>query len=425
MSRLPKPRFNLKSPNSKAETLIFMVFRYHGKRLLYSTQLGILPSEWDAHAQRPLPLKHRPELWAIHQQLDNLYSLCRTIYIESEYGQISPANFKVLLDEKMGRVEKKEKARISFFDFVDEELLVMVDQGMRPSSLTPYKVHTGVLKNFAKEKGEFTFEDVDWNFRLKLIDWLATRDVKVSYGNKTLGILRQLLERARRKKLHNNTQYQGGGWVVTEKKAAGTKVVLFPEELQFLADMELGGYLKKVRDLFLVGAGTGQRYSDYSRYRPHHFYKTNKGIPILSIISQKTDIPAKVPLNLFPWLIPVLEEYEYSSPKLSMQKLNDGLKILCKKAGFDDKQLVVEQMMGRKPRINKRYAPKYELVTTHTCRRSFATNLYRNGYSLGQIMPMTGHTTEGHLRTYLGIDAEENAEQIALAIQAKTKQAVA
>ncbi len=421
MPRLPKPRFNLKAPKAKSETLIFLVFRYRGHRLLYSTCLAIHPRDWNDKTQRPLQLERRPDLWAIHRQLDDLASWCRSIYIDSEYGRISPKVFKDQLDQKSGRKEEQEAPRLSFFEFVDQEIEDMKGQGMRESSHAPYKVQAGVLKAFAEEQGAFTFEDVDWNFRLRLIDWLGEREVMLSYGNKTLGILRQFMERARRKKLHTNIQYQGGGWRVTQKKAAGEKVILTPEELQRLADMNLSGYLKKVRDLFLIGAGTGQRFSDYSRYRPHHFYQTVKGTPILSLIAQKTDISAKVPLNIFPWLLPLLEEYEYTSPKLSMQKMNDGLKILGEKAGFDETVLVVEQLMGRKPTVVKQYKPKYKLLTTHTCRRSFATNLYRMGYSLAQIMPMTGHSTEGHLRVYIGIDAEENAERIALDIRNRKK----
>jgi integrase len=421
MPRLPKPRFNLKAPKAKKETLIFLIFRYRGKRLLYSTGLCIQPKEWNAQSQRPQAMERRPDLWAIQRQLDDLAAWCTSIYIESEYGRISTQEFKERLDQHSGRGKEQGVSRISFFEFVDQEIADMAEQGMRESSLAPYKVHAGVLKFFAEEQGAFTFEEVDWNLRLKLIDWLAKREVKISYGNKTLGILRQFMERARRKQLHKNTQYQGSGWLVAKKKATGQKVILTPEELQHLADMELGGYLKKVRDLFLIGAGTGQRFSDYSRYQPHHFYKTIKGTPILSLIAQKTDIPAKVPLNIFPWLIPLLEEYEYTSPKLSMQKLNDGLKTLGKKAGLDESVLVVEQRMGRKPKVIKQYQPKHELLTTHTCRRSFATNLYRMGYSLAQIMPMTGHSTEGHLRVYIGIDAEENAEYVALQFKNRKK----
>lgn len=418
MARLPKPRFNLKAPNSKHETLIFTVFRYRGQRLLYSTGLTIRPSEWDFKTQRPIEKERRPDLWAIRRQLDDLDAHCRAIYIESGYGRINVNVFKEDLGLKTGRTEPEApKPQVSFFDFVDQELKDMLAQGMRPHSQVPFKLHTDILKTFAREEGDFSFDDVDWEFRLRLIDWLATRNVQLAYGNKTLSILRQFMERARRKKLHTNTKCQGMGWKVTEKKAASAPVTLNLEELQTLANLKLTGYYKKVRDLFLIGAGTGQRFSDYSKYAPAHFYRTTNGVPILSLIAQKTDIPAKVPLNIFPWLLPVLEEYKFFSPNLSMQKLNEGLKTLCKDAGFDEQILVVEQYMSRKARVEKRYIPKYEEISSHTCRRSFATNLYKMGYSLAQIMPMTGHATETQLRAYIGIDAEENAERIALDIR--------
>ena len=102
-----------------------------------------------------------------------------------------------------------------------------------------------------------------------------------------------------------------------------------------------------------------------------------------------------------------------------MQKFNDGLKTLCERAGFDESVLVVEQYIGRKACLKRLYKPKYEVISSHTCRRSFATNLYRMGYKLSQIMPMTGHSTESQLRIYIGIDAEENAETIALELMAQ------
>ncbi len=81
----------------------------------------------------------------------------------------------------------------------------------------------------------------------------------------------------------------------------------------------------------------------------------------------------------------------------------------------------VKQFMGRKARVEKSFISKYEAISSHTCRRSFVANLYLMGYSLSQIMPMTGHSSEPQLREYIGIDAEENAERIALSIQRKKK----
>lgn len=418
MAKIPKPRFNLKAPNSPSDTLIFLVFRYRGKKLLYSTEMSVAPCDWDFDTQRPKQLERRFDLWTISQQLDALKNWCQEVYIQNDYGAIEVADFKTELDVRQGKLDgaSEKKIRVGFLQFMDIELAEMKAKGMSYSSWEPYRRHARILQRFAEEEGRFDYEDVDWNFRFKLIDWLTEQGVSLNYGNKTLSTLKQFLERARRKKLHTNIQYHGNGWIVSQRKAKGQLIYLDRKELQKLADLPLTGRLKRSRDLFLIGAGTGQRFSDYSRYKPENFYTTAKGVPLLSIISQKTHVPTKVPLNLFPWLIPVLEEYEYTSPTTYNQKLNEDIKEIAQLAGLIDKVLVVNQFIGRKARITKSYAKKWEYVCTHTCRRSFATNLYRMGYSLAQIMPITGHAKETQLRDYIGLDAEENAEAIGLAL---------
>ncbi|MCI4649637.1 phage integrase SAM-like domain-containing protein [Phaeodactylibacter sp.] len=425
MAKLPKPKFYLRLPNGDSETLISLMVSYCGKRLVYSTGYSIHPQDWDAKTQRPIIQTGRADLFEIRRQLDELATHCLNIFIEAGGIAVSLKDFRERLDlrnEKNSTPESLKSdpdTRSTFLEFLDIEVAEMKAAKMKRGSWKVFELHAGRLKKFAADvygtRG-FTYEDVDWNFRLKLIDWLAKQNTQLAYGNKTLKVLRQFLERARRKKLHSHTDYLGEGWVVSKKKAEGQLVTLSNDELGILAEIKLAGFLAKVRDICLIGAGTGQRWSDFSRYSQDHFYRTLKGVTILSVISTKTDTPVKVPVNLFPWLIPVLERNDYATPKMSMQKFNDGLKQLCELAGFDERLLVVEQYFGRKATVKKSFAPKYELVSSHICRRSFATNLYRMGYSLAQIMPMTGHATESQLRKYIGIDGEMNAEEIALQI---------
>ena len=56
---------------------------------------------------------------------------------------------------------------------------------------------------------------------------------------------------------------------------------------------------------------------------------------------------------------------------------------------------------------------KWELVTTHTARRSFATNLYRHGVHARTIMGVSGHTTEQSFQRYIRLTNEEHADMIA------------
>ncbi|MEN0005745.1 MAG: tyrosine-type recombinase/integrase [Bacteroidota bacterium] len=427
MQKLPKPRFNLKAPKAKSETLIFLVFRYRGKKLLYSTGLNIHPKDWDDKLQRPIRKERRKDLWLLYQQIEDLAETCISIYIETDYGSLSIKEFKHRLSGLSGKVDfeksnekaKASQKRVEFLEFLGLELAEMKATKMNTDTLRTLRLHTNILKRYAQEEGTFTYEDIDWGFRLRLIDWLTARDIQLSYGNKTLKVLRMFLERAKKKKIHNNSDYKGRGWLIPRTKAKGHIIFLTLQELQALADLDLTSTAEKVRDLFLIGAGTGQRFSDYSKYRPHHFYVSDQGIPIVSVVSQKTHTPAKIPLNIFPWLIPVLEKHDFSSPKISLQKFNLWIKAICIQAGFDSKVLKIEQYMGRKPRVVKKYIPKHQEVASHTCRRSFATNLYKMGYSLAQIMPMTGHSSESQLREYIGLDNEENAENIGLEILKK------
>lgn len=425
MAKLPKPKFYLRLPNGDSETLISLMVSYRGKRLVYSTGYSIHPQDWDAKTQRPIIQTGRADLFEIRRQLDELATHCLNIFIEAGGIAVSLKDFRERLDQRNEKnstlelLKSDPDTRPTFLEFLDIEVAEMKAAKMKRGSWKVFELHAGRLKKFATDvygNRGFTYEDVDWNFRLELIDWLAKLDAQLEYGNKTLKVLRQFLERARRKKLHSNTDYLGEGWVVSKKKAEGQLVTLSNDELGILAEMKLAGFLAKVRDICLIGAGTGQRWSDFSRYSQDHFYRTLKSVTILSVISTKTDTPVKVPVNLFPWLITVLERNDYATPKMSMQKFNDGLKQLCELAGFDERLLVVEQYIGRKATVKKSFAPKYELVSSHICRRSFATNLYRMGYSLAQIMPMTGHATESQLRKYIGIDGEMNAEEIALQI---------
>ena len=56
--------------------------------------------------------------------------------------------------------------------------------------------------------------------------------------------------------------------------------------------------------------------------------------------------------------------------------------------------------------------PKYELVTSHTGRRSFATNLYRRGIPSSQLMFLTGHKTEAAFMKYIKVSKVDNAKDV-------------
>ena len=86
--------------------------------------------------------------------------------------------------------------------------------------------------------------------------------------------------------------------------------------------------------------------------------------------------------------------------------MNDYIKEIGKEVGIDEMILQTRTKGGMK--IQKS-VPKYELISTHTGRRSFATNLYLSEFPAISIMKITGHKTEEAFLRYIRISPEQNA----------------
>jgi integrase len=181
------------------------------------------------------------------------------------------------------------------------------------------------------------------------------------------------------------------------------KVYLSEAELKRIWELEnLPPYLAKARDLFLIGCWTGLRVSDYTELTKANIWGGD-----IHIRQNKTKDPVTIPMH--PVTQSILEKYDYSLSKISQQKLNDYIKDVAKAAGIDEPISTTITKAGKKLTITK---PKYEWVTTHTGRRSFATNLYLSGFPSIDIMKITGHRTEQAFMRYIRITNEQTAEKL-------------
>ena len=106
----------------------------------------------------------------------------------------------------------------------------------------------------------------------------------------------------------------------------------------------------------------------------------------------------------------IWDEYDGKLPNvISNQKFNQYIKEVCQAVGITDSVLKSITRGGKK--ITTAYE-KWQLVSSHTARRSFATNLYRQGLPVVTIMAITGHRTEGAFLKYIKVGKEEHAEML-------------
>lgn len=180
-------------------------------------------------------------------------------------------------------------------------------------------------------------------------------------------------------------------------------VYLSVNELRKIQALKLSRVSSEIRDMFLMGCYTGLRYSDYSRLTDYNFASDE-----IIIRTQKTGEKVVIPMH--PVVQEIAERYHYCPPALrSKQSFNYSIKRICKKAGINA-AIVQEYVAGTELIKNK--LEKWQVISSHTARRSFATNAYLAGIPVFRIMLITGHRTEEAFFRYIRIGKAENAREL-------------
>ena len=128
---------------------------------------------------------------------------------------------------------------------------------------------------------------------------------------------------------------------------------------------------------------------------------------MITVVTEKTDQRVVIPIH--PIVREILDSGFDLSISLSDAKTRLYIKDICKFVKIDDLVEVRESVSGKL--VTNRY-PKWQLVGTHTARRSFATNAYKAGVPPISIMKITGHTKESTFMKYIRVSSEENAEML-------------
>ena len=163
--------------------------------------------------------------------------------------------------------------------------------------------------------------------------------------------------------------------------------------------------MEETRDLFIIGCWTGLRQSDLNHLEKALFDIDSKE-PTITIVTEKT--AEKIQLPMHSYIKELYIKYNGKFPKMCYKsRFNEHLRELGRLAKIDDEVIIKENQGGKVKSV--RYK-KYQLIKSHTARRSFATNLYLKGAPTISIMKLTGHTTEENFMKYIKVTREENAE---------------
>ena len=394
-------KFYLKEPNSLGETPIYLAFNSGEKRFKFYTGKKIHPKKWDEDNQRPIG-RFKGELKSYLKSLAGDAEKIHTQF-QTMNRPFSLEDIRKKLCEQYERTIKEEP--LTFFQFIDQ-YISSVENLKRPQTVSAYKTSLESLREFQKKyRRKINFNSMDLDFYNDYTQWLMNER---KYSNNTIGKyikhLKLFLNEATERGLNKKMDFKSTKFKILSEEAES--IYLTEEEILLLFNLDLSQNrkLETVRDLFIVGCYTGLRFSDFTQIK-----KENIKDGFISIRTQKTDKPVVIPIH---WTIQkILDKYcnknENSLPRaISNQKMNEYLKEIGKKAEIKEMVLVTKSKGGLKVKSS---VQKYELISTHTARRSLATNLFLQGFPSISIMKITGHKSEKAFLKYIKMTPEENA----------------
>lgn len=418
--------FTLKNPQSQTQSSIYARIFYEGFDFKFYISEKINPKFWDNKTKRAKLVAKFREHPEFNERLNRISSDIQTTYrnyLNDNNNKVpNPDKFKLILDKELKKIEPKTEKEKSFFPFFKK----LIEQSINGSRLQPingkpfskstisnykgtYKALTELqIELQATKRRIIDFNTIDLDFYSDFTEYLSkTLNLSTNTIGNHIKVLKTILNEATERGLNKNIQYKSKKFSTTKEQT--DSIYLSDKELKEIEDLDLSNNqrLNNVRDLFLVGCYTGLRFSDFSILKPEQM--KNGFIEIKE--QTKTGNPVVIPIHQV--VKKVIQKYNGDLPRaITNQKFNEYLKeigVMVQSLHIPFETTITKGGLKILKRLNK-----YELLTTHTARRSFATNEYLNGTPTITIMAITGHRTEKAFMRYIKLNATDHAQLLKL-----------
>jgi integrase len=408
-------RFTLRNKYTEGKTVILLSFNYGEQRLRLSTGISTYVKDWDFKRQRFIENKDYPELQEFNLHIDLLAKQVANKYNEFLVHRRIPnaEEFKHIIQSKfLLKKPREEKNHFwsLFDDFVKEKVTQVKDVTDYDLALRKHLIAasattgTDLTFSFVKQRaGGFVhiFEDYMRNeaINLKGHKGLSTNTIGKQLKNLKV-FLRWCFD-------NGHVETFSTSHLVTYSEEVDA-VYLTEDELQLLESIHLSDELSIIRDLFLVGCETGLRFGDYVTIENAYINGNN-----LEVIPQKMRTKTKQQHLIIPIskrFQRILEKHENKLPHFDEHRLhlfNVSLRNICREANINS--LCNFTRLEHNVPVQRQFE-KWELISSHTARRTFCTLKYLAGMPSESIMKFSGHTSERNFLKYLRLDYQLNAD---------------
>ncbi len=250
---------------------------------------------------------------------------------------------------------------------------------LKESFLHQHPKYPIIIKRWEEStKTEFAFQNItSYNlkvFRNHLLKHMSRNGAK-TYIAKFCSVLN----------LHTDTIKLPYNWksCLNIKPDSSQQTYLNKREIKAIFEYTPRNITERVVQLqFTLGCLTGARKSDYINFTKNNIHKNH-----LIYCAKKTGTSVTVPVTKATRaILKELDEISQKHKNISSVHFNSTLKKICKAVGI--KKMMTLHWHGVTETLHK-----YEFISSHTARRSFATNLYIDGVDIYDISKMCGHSS--------------------------------
>lgn len=412
-------------------TSIQFIIRIKGHRLRFVPGIKVETKYWIDNNRWCKENKQYPDGYLNNIQIKKYKEIIEDVLGEFQKELVIPTQevFKKSIQSKIDSINEQEGGFVSDLrqkelDMQEEEKkFVSFSQRFKDSSdkksntLRSYQTAINKIKEYETEKKIILkFEDITMSFYNDFKKYLIDNGCSKNYIGTIFKNILLFMGEAKEQGLCEFEKPRG--FIVdnenadtislTEEEISQVQSVIFTEELirEHYPDIKRPNLARKIkslnieRDRFIIGYCTALRISDYSRIDDYNIEDN-----LIAIWTRKKDKKVYIPIHYY--LQDIINKYNgLKLPKISDQKHNDQLKEICKISGIDTP---IRKTMTKGGERIEVVEPKYKFVTSHTARRSGATNMYRNGIDILYISRLLGHSKIEQTVKYLKITTKELA----------------
>jgi len=414
---------NNKDPENEYSINVFLRNGRKGK-FKKSTGLKILGKHWDSAKEKPIAESKTGDMnyYTLRRKLPQLKASIKESVMVADHNDIT-INGEWLskeIDTFFGRSSPDIdfKYLTDYIEYFIDGLPYRIQRngitGVSLPTIRKYATTLQKIRDFEKRKGKrFKSNDVNLKFHGEFVKFMnKEQKLNLNTIGKYIKCLKTILKNAKQYGLKVNPEIEHDGFRSTNEKTYF--VTLEENEINdvFNLDLSQTPYLENARNWLIIGVWTGARVSDLL-----NFTNDNLNNGFIEYTAQKTKQRILLPVH---WQVQsIIDRNKGKMPrKISHQRYNDWIKEVCKKAKVNQICKGAKYIVNPKNKAKKEKTPqrkivgdyqKWELVSTHTARRTFAT-IHYGKLPTPVIMSATGHTTEKMLLAYIRKTPKDNAQ---------------